>query len=66
MAGLVQDSVGCPRDIMVEAMDCEIVESDFVLQSPYYVHIRTNTLKKGMNPLILPDMGYIATLLFFL
>ena len=48
---------GCPRGVMVKAMNCRIVVSEFVLQSRYYVHFRTNTLGKGMNPLILPAMG---------
>ena len=48
---------GCPSGVMVKAMDYEIVVSEFVLQSRYYVHSRTNTLGKGMNPLILPAMG---------
>ena len=48
---------GCPRGVMVKALDCGIVVSEFVLQSRYYVHIRANTLGKGMNPLILPAMG---------
>ena len=47
----------CPRGVMVKTMDCGIVESEFVLQSRYYVHFRTYTLGKGMNPLILPAMG---------
>ena len=51
---------------MVKAMDCEIVVSDFVLQSRNYVHIRANTLGKGMNPFILPAMGLIVPLLLFL
>ena len=42
---------------MVKAMDCEIVVSEFVLESRYYVHFRANTLGKGMNPHILPAMG---------
>ena len=46
-------------------MDCGIVVSEFELQSRYYVHFRTNTLGKSMNPLILPAMGKIAPLLFF-
>ena len=51
-------SRGCPpRGVMVKAMDCEIAVSEFVLQSRYYVHFQTNTLGKGMNPLILPAMG---------
>ena len=50
---------------MVKAMDCGIVVSEFVLQSPYYVHFRSNTFEKGMNPLILPAMGQIVPLQFF-
>ena len=45
------------RGVMVKAMDCGIVVSEFELQSRYYVHSRTNTIGKGMNPLILPAMG---------
>ena len=41
---------GCPRGVMVKAIDCEVVVSEFVLQSRYYVHFRANTLGKGMNP----------------
>ena len=48
---------GCPRGVMVKAMDCGIVVREFVLQSRYYVDFRANTLGKGMNPLILPAMG---------
>ena len=47
----------CPCGVMVKAMDCGIVVSEFVLQLQYYVHFRANTLGKGMNPLILPAMG---------
>ena len=56
----------CPRGVMVKAMDCGIVVREFVLQSRYYVHSQANTLGKGMNPLILPAMGEIVPLLFFL
>ena len=48
---------GCPRGVIVKAMDCGIVVSEFELQSRHYVHFRPNTLGKGMNPLILPAMG---------
>ena len=48
---------GCPRGVMVKAMDCGIVVREFVLQSHYNVHFRANTLGKGMNLLILPAMG---------
>ena len=43
--------------VLVKAMDCGIVVSEFELQSRYYVHFRVNTLGKGMNVLILPTMG---------
>ena len=42
---------GCPRGVMVKTMDCEIVVSEFVLQSRYNVHVQANTLGKGINPL---------------
>ena len=45
---------GCPRGVMIKAMNCGIVVREFVLQSLYYVHFRANSLGKGMNPLILP------------
>ena len=48
---------GCPSGVMVKAMDCGIVVSEFVLQSRYYVHFRANTLRKGMNQFILSAMG---------
>ena len=48
---------GCHRGVIVKAMDCKIVVSEFVLQSRNCVHFRANTLGKGMNPLILPAMG---------
>ena len=46
-----------PCGVMVKAMVCGIVVSEFVLQSRYYVHFRANILGKGTNPLILPAMG---------
>ena len=46
---------GCPRGVMVKAMDCGIIVREFVLQSCYYIHFQANTLGKGMNPL--PAMG---------
>ena len=50
---------------MVKAMNCEIVVSEFELESRNYVHFRANNLGKGMNFLILPAMGYIVPPLFF-
>ena len=48
---------GCPRGVMVKAMDCGIVVREFELQPRYYVHFRANTLGKSMNPHILPARG---------
>ena len=50
---------------MVKVLDGEIVVSEFELKLRSYVHFQTNTLVKGMNPLILTAMGWIAFLLFF-
>ena len=41
---------------MVKAMDCEIVVTEFEFQSRYYIHFRANTLGKGMNPIIPPQL----------
>ena len=49
--------VGCPRGVMVKAMDCGIVVREFVLQSCYYIHFQANTLGKGMNPTYPPNYG---------
>ena len=52
--------------LVVKAKDCRIVVSEFELQSHYYIHFRANTLGEGMDPLILPAMGWIVQLLFIL
>ena len=46
---------------MVKAMDCRIVVREFVLQSRYYVHFRTNTLGKGIEPSYPPSYGLNST-----
>ena len=51
---------GCPRGVMVIAIDCGVVVREFILQSRYYVHFRANTHGKGMNPLILPAVRVFA------
>ena len=38
-------------------MDCDLEVSEFELQSRNYVHFRTNTLRKSMDPLITSAMG---------
>ena len=52
---------GCPRGVMVKAMNFGIVVREFVLQSRYYVHFRANTLGKGMNPSYSPSYGSNST-----
>ena len=51
----------CPCGVMVKAMDCRIVVSEFEIQSCYYVHFQTNTLGKGMDPPYLPSYGLTST-----
>ena len=41
--------MGCHRGVMVKAVDCRILVSEFELQLRYYVHLQTNILGKGMN-----------------
>ena len=41
-----------PYGVMVYVLDCVIVVREFKLQLCYYIHFQTNTLGKGMNPLI--------------
>ena len=52
---------GCPCGVIVKAMDCRIVESEFELQLRYYIPFRTNTLGKGMNPFYPPSYGLNST-----
>ena len=39
--------------VLAHKLDCDIAISEFELKSSYSVHFWTNTLGKGMNPLIL-------------
>ena len=57
MVEVFRNLMGCPRGVMVNAIDSGIVVSEFVLHLGYYVHFRANTLGKGMNSLFLPAMG---------
>ena len=38
--------------IVADVLNCDIVVNEFELQSHYYIQFQTNTLAKGMNPLI--------------
>ena len=53
------------RCVDANMLDCEIVGSEFKLQSSNYVHVRTNSLQKVMNPFIPPAIGSIVSLLSF-
>ena len=41
---------GIPRCVVANVLDYDIILTGFVLQLRYYVHFRTNTFEKGMNP----------------
>ena len=53
---------GRPRNIVANELHCDIVVSEFKLQSRYYVHFRNNTLGKGMDPLNATSYGLNSTL----
>ena len=40
------------RGVVANVLDCDIIVSEFEIQSRYYVHFQINTLRKGMNLLI--------------
>ena len=50
---------------MANVLDCNIMLSEFKLQSQYYVYFQINTLRKAMNLLLFQAIGYIVSLLFF-
>ena len=64
---LTEAGGGWPHDVMVKALAGGIIVSEFELQSCYYIHFRTNTLGKGMNPPYPPNYGLnsITAVLFF-
>ena len=46
-----------PRGVVVDVLDSDVVISELELQSCYYIHFRTNALRKYT--------GWIVSLLFF-
>ena len=38
------------RGVMFKAVNYGVLVNEFELQSYYYVHFRTNTVEKSMNP----------------
>ena len=49
---------------MAKVLGCGLAISEFELLSRFYVHFRTNTLGKGMKPVIPLAIGLIASRLF--
>ena len=43
--------------VVANVLECDIVVREFELQGCYCFHFWTNTIGKGMNPLIPPAMG---------
>ena len=39
-----------PCSVVANVLDCDIVVSEFKLQSRYYVHFRTYTFREGKKP----------------
>ena len=52
---------GCPRSVMVKAIDSGIVVSEFVLQLRCYIHFRANTPGKGSESPYPPSYGLNST-----
>ena len=42
---------------MAKVLDCGLEVHEFELQLRYYVHFRTNSPGKNMNPVMSPAMG---------
>ena len=47
---------------MTNVLDCDIVISEFKIQSLYYIHFQTNILWKGMNSFIPRPHGLNSTI----
>ena len=48
---------GCLHGVIVKAINCGVVVTEFELQSHYHLYFRVNTLGKSMNTFILLAMG---------
>ena len=59
-------SVCLAGGLMATKLDCDIVVSEFEIQSRYYVHFRTNTPGKDMNPLMPQSYGLNSISTIFL
>ena len=53
----VQSIIFKKSGVVADMQNRELEVREFELHSRYYVHLRTNTFGKGMNPLIPRVMG---------
>ena len=53
---------GSPCGAVANVLDGDIVVSVFKLQTPYYVHFRTKTIGKDVNPQPPPKYGSSSTI----
>ena len=49
--------------VMAKVLDWSLQVNEFELHC--YFHFQTNTLEKGMNPLVHPALSYMISLIFF-
>ena len=52
-----QNLEGVPVGVLAKVFDCNLELRKFEIQLFYHIHFLTNTLWKGMNPLIPLAMG---------
>ena len=53
---LIYKSRECPHGVMVKALNCGVIVSEFKLQLCYYIYFWSNTLGKGMWTPLSPQL----------
>ena len=53
-----------PCRVVANIPDCDIVVSEFELNSRYYIHFRINNLGKSHELLIPPHHSYVSSITF--
>ena len=54
---MTHEGWGSLRHVIAKVWDCDLEVSEFEIQLHYYVHLRTHTLSKGINPFNSPTRG---------
>ena len=54
-----------PQGVVSNVLDCNIVRREFEHQLRYYVHFRTKTFGKDINPFIFSSFGLNTTVAVF-